>query len=83
MPFFFTTSPTRTVLELNPVLQSKKPATGQGNMTGVTQISFQGDMAIIFNNHGMFFVLFASDVGELGILTQNKAIKDVKKSHSW
>jgi hypothetical protein len=69
---FFTTNPTRTLLELNPVLQSKKPATSQGYMPCVTLILFQNSTAIITKSHEMFFVLFAIDVGKMSIRNKIK-----------
>jgi len=69
---FFTENPTRTLLELNPVLQSKKPVTRQGYMPGVTQIFFQDGTAIIFKIHEIFFVLFAIDAGKMGIRSRIK-----------
>jgi hypothetical protein len=54
----------KTLLELNPVLQSKKP----GHTPGVTLIFFfQNSTAIISKSHEMFFVLFAIDVGKMSI----------------
>jgi len=69
---FSVTNPTRNLLELNPVLQSKKPATRQDYTPGVSQIFFQGGTKIIFKSHEVFLVLLAIDAGKMDIRSRIK-----------